>query len=206
MWIIYCHTNRINGKRYIGQTMQNIKKRWYDQLYGASNINSNTHDYYFSRAIRKYGKDNWDHEILEENLETLNAANEAEQWWIGHFCSNDNRFGYNQISGGGSYGKLPNDIKIKISKSLTGIKRSSETKEKDRQANLGKRKFKNKKSTSSSKYYGVRKNSKNRWRAEIVYLNNNYYLGSFLTEIEAAKTVNSKLIEIYGESAVLNLL
>ena len=43
---------------------------------------------------------NWEHIVLEDSIQTIEAANEAEIWWIGHFCSNDSRFGYNSTTGG----------------------------------------------------------------------------------------------------------
>ncbi len=54
-----------------------------------------------TRAIRKYGRDAFDHEVLEE-CSTLEAANEAEQWWIAHFGSDDLVLGYNLDAGGKS--------------------------------------------------------------------------------------------------------
>jgi hypothetical protein len=55
----------------------------------------------FARAIRKYGPSAFTHEVLEE-ADTLDAANEAEQWWIAHFGSDDRALGYNVEPGGGA--------------------------------------------------------------------------------------------------------
>ena len=60
-YTIYKHTNIINNKSYIGQTCQDVKKRWGNGLgYKTCPI--------FYQAILKYGWDNFTHEILEENL------------------------------------------------------------------------------------------------------------------------------------------
>ena len=63
---IYCHTNKINGKKYIGQTHD------YQKRCQPSNYKGCTKFYY---AILKYGWENFSHEILEQNL-TLKEANE----------------------------------------------------------------------------------------------------------------------------------
>lgn len=52
---IYKITNRINGKSYVGQSI-NMEKRFKEHLY--------KQDTYIDRAIHKYGKDNFNFEIL----------------------------------------------------------------------------------------------------------------------------------------------
>jgi hypothetical protein len=54
---IYCHTNKINGKQYIGQTIQIPEARWNNGL-GYKNQR------YFYRDIIKYGWENFDHKII----------------------------------------------------------------------------------------------------------------------------------------------
>ena len=61
-YIIYAHINKINNKVYVGQTCQNPEKRW---DYGSGYKKHNLH---FYNAIKKYGWDNFEHEILFENL------------------------------------------------------------------------------------------------------------------------------------------
>ena len=56
-YAVYVHINKINDKRYVGQT-NNIERRW----------RSNGIDYknslYFYNAIQKYGWNNFKHIIL----------------------------------------------------------------------------------------------------------------------------------------------
>ncbi len=78
-YVIYCHTNRVNGKRYVGQTSKTIGRRWYEHVNAArNNLNGCRH---FHAAIRKYGPDVFDHEILD--IVTSRAgADAAERVWI----------------------------------------------------------------------------------------------------------------------------
>ena len=88
---IYRIVNKTNQKSYIGQSV-NIKMRLGQHFRNAYNSNTHTYNYPVSRAIRKYGKENFDFEILEicdlENLTT------KEQYWIDYYDAINN--GYNQ--------------------------------------------------------------------------------------------------------------
>lgn len=118
MWLIYKHINKINGKIYVGQTKFTMNKRWNEEVNTA--FNSNQHSkYYFSNAIRKYGKDNWLHEIIEENIESQELSDIREIYWISEFKSNQKEFGYNSTSGGGSM-RITQEVKDKISKNRKG--------------------------------------------------------------------------------------
>ena len=99
---IYMHKNKINGKVYIGQTMQSLKQRW-----------NNGHGYikcpYFYKAIQKYGWDNFEHILLEDNL-TKDEADEKEISYIDKYKSHKSEYGYN-ISLGGA-GSLKENIPV----------------------------------------------------------------------------------------------
>ena len=60
-YCVYKHTNKINGKVYIGQSM-NPKDRWSRQGHQYKGCT------YFYNAIQKYGWNNFIHEILIDNL------------------------------------------------------------------------------------------------------------------------------------------
>ena len=90
-YIIYAHINKINQKVYIGQTNQ--KKPEYRWGKFGSGYKRQT----FYKVIEKYGWDNFEHIILEENL-TQNEANEREKYYIKFYNSQEN--GYNNTEGG----------------------------------------------------------------------------------------------------------
>lgn len=82
MGYIYKIQNKINNKIYIGQTRYNINKRWSEHCFSSFELNSN---YPLHRAIRKYGKENFTIDIVEEISDDL--LNEHEVYWIGFYHS-----------------------------------------------------------------------------------------------------------------------
>lgn len=97
MYIIYLINNMINNKKYIGLTSKTLEERWGQHCNEALNKQSN---YTFHKAIRKYGKDNFEKIILEENL-TKEEAKERERYWIKYYNSySGNKLGYNDTYGG----------------------------------------------------------------------------------------------------------
>ena len=92
-WVIYKHTNKVNGKVYIGQTCQKPEYRWgqFGQKYSKDNLK-------FFHAIQKYGWFNFEHEIIEKNIKSQELADEREIFWISYYDSYYN--GYNMTKGG----------------------------------------------------------------------------------------------------------
>jgi len=100
---IYSITNIINGKIYIGQSIE-IEKRWRRHK---NELKNNKHDnIYLQRSVNKYGFDNFQFEIIEECKKEL--LNEREIYWISNYNSNSFIKGYNSESGG-SLGKTLSD-------------------------------------------------------------------------------------------------
>ena len=113
MYIVYQHKNKINGKIYIGITMQEPEKRWKQ----GEGYRSSPH---FYSAIQKYGWDNFEHNILFQNL-TKEEACIKEQELIAKFNSSNREFGYNSTSGGEVF-VMNEETKHKISQALMGNK------------------------------------------------------------------------------------
>ena len=64
MGYIYCITNLINGKKYIGQTVRSIQDRFKDHSHQAYRPENDSRP--ICRAIRKYGIENFSIEQIEE--------------------------------------------------------------------------------------------------------------------------------------------
>ena len=129
---IYCITNMVNGKVYIGQT-NSLKNRKAKHLCGARN--GKNHPLYDS--IRKHGESVFVFHVLEEC--TDDAVDEHERYWIDHFQSRDRRFGYNLESGGCKGKKLSDETRQKISKAKKGKCLSLETRKRMSESRKGKR-------------------------------------------------------------------
>ena len=63
------YENKINQHKYIGMT-NNFERRKKDHI--SASFNSNSSDYFLPihSAIRKYGKENFNYIILEDNINT----------------------------------------------------------------------------------------------------------------------------------------
>ena len=85
-YLIYKHTSPSN-KVYIGITSQTPEKRWH----GGANYSGQP---YFYNAIRKYGWDNFKHDIIRSGL-TEEEAKIAERKLIKRYDSRNREFGYN---------------------------------------------------------------------------------------------------------------
>lgn len=92
---IYKVTNLINGKIYIGQTIQTVKNRWYRHC-GKSGISKEEMNTHFKRALLKYGKENFKVETLEKCDPT--ELDEKEKYYIAYY--NSYKEGYNSTLGG----------------------------------------------------------------------------------------------------------
>ena len=89
MWI-YKITNIQNNKIYIGQTIRSVRDRFHRHINDALNNNLDTH---FARAIRKYGRDSFIIEVIDEATNQT-ELNQKEQYWIQYY--NSIQDGYNE--------------------------------------------------------------------------------------------------------------
>ena len=94
---IYKVTNLVDGKIYIGQS-KNIGQRWTKHRCSPFNTNSEQYDTPFYRAIRKYGIDNFQFEVIEQC--SIDLLDEREIYWINFYDSTNLNKGYNLTSGG----------------------------------------------------------------------------------------------------------
>lgn len=112
-YCIYKHTSP-SGKSYIGQTSDYIIRT-------SSHLQGNSTCRLFSNAIKKYGWNNFTHDILIENL-SIEEATKYEEFYISeHNTLAPN--GYNLTSGGLNYIRSE-ETKQLISSSRLGQKRN----------------------------------------------------------------------------------
>jgi len=120
-YCVYKHTNKANGKSYIGRTHLNPLHRW--RVDGSGYDTSNE----FGKAIKEFGWDNFSHEILVYGIKGKKQADELEIAFIKQFNTIAPN-GYNTEDGGinGSVNRKP----YKEKRPKSGWHHSEETKQK----------------------------------------------------------------------------
>lgn len=120
---IYCIINKVNGKLYIGQTIQKPEQRLKDHYHEINRKDSHASKSIFLKALNKYKREEFLQVILWQGNSLL--LNEKEVYYIKLF---ESKFpnGYNLAEGGGGRRgyKLPKDVVIKMSLARKGKKLS----------------------------------------------------------------------------------
>lgn len=126
---IYAIINLVNNKIYVGQTKRGYRKRFLEH------IKPNDGSPYLKNAIKKYGVDNFECELLDIAYDQ-ETANEKEKSWISALKTFNGKNGYNILMGG-NVKPLNSDTKNKMSSSkkgelnsFYGKKHSTQSKEK----------------------------------------------------------------------------
>jgi group I intron endonuclease len=195
--LIYCEPHEIN--RYEQEVVNYFSKSYLLYNICLENVNNNTGVVSRDETRKKISESHadmkkekhpmWGREHTEETKKKISLANSGENSWMW------NKRGENNPN----YGKkLSEETKLKISLSGIGRVPSEETRKNISSKKQGKKR-------TNKKYIGIRRR-KNRWESRITCQGVSYQIGSFLTEIEAAIAYNQKAIELYGESARLNII
>jgi len=184
---VYLITNLINGKQYVGQTVETIEIRFGNHCSSKNPV--------ISRAIRKYGKKNFKVEEIDVayNQEELNLIEGVYISWFNTLVPN----GYNVkeiIDGKGRHSK----------ETIEKIRKSCNKEENLKIFSENGKKFRGKyyKKSLHSKYIGVYIN-KNRYCSKI-YCSKSIHLGLYKNEIDAAKAYDIAAIKYFGHDCNLN--
>lgn len=95
---IYIMKNFVNGKYYIGQTVQSGQERFSQHIREAYAKGRKEYNYCISRGIRKYGKEAFDFAILAEKV-PIDILDLIEEHYIDLYNTTDPKYGYNMSIG-----------------------------------------------------------------------------------------------------------
>lgn len=113
---IYKILNLVNGKIYIGQSVDILNRRWPYHIYC---LNSGNHyNKHLQYAWVKYGEKNFEFTIVEECSE--DQLDIKEMYYIDLYKSYIPEFGYNKTLGGEG-GRATEETKVKMSESHKGL-------------------------------------------------------------------------------------
>lgn len=191
--LIYCYTNKINGKKYIGQTIHEKRRM-------ATHKSAKSKSSQFHSAIKKYGWDNFKYEVLYKR-DFINSDDASfsldlmEIYYISLF--NTFRNGYNATEGASS---CTEEMRLKRSENMKensywrGKHLSEETKRKISNSRVGKK-------------YGKHQSSTIKKMSDIKRGENNPFYGKHHTEetkeklsrINRGKIVSEEQMKIISE-------
>ena len=95
---IYIMKNFVNGKYYVGQTVQSAQERFSQHIREAYAEGRREYNYCISRGIRKYGKEAFDFAILADNV-PIDMLDIGEEHYIDMYMTTDPKYGYNTSIG-----------------------------------------------------------------------------------------------------------
>lgn len=121
MGIIYCYTNKVNGKKYIGQTLYPSQRKRSHRF----NVNEGVKNKFYD-AVRCYGWESFSYEVLEET-ENLD---ECEVKWISHYNTLVDGYNLNEGGCGNSGHSRALDSIEKQREKMKGIRKSDEVRKK----------------------------------------------------------------------------
>lgn len=122
---VYKITNIINNKVYIGITSRDVELRFIEHK---SRARCEGYGHYLHMAINKYGEENFIVETLHTTVD-IEEALEIEYELIKYYNSTNKQYGYN-LTDGGQYTKVTQEVKDKISNSKLGHSVSQDTRDK----------------------------------------------------------------------------
>ncbi|MBR5303473.1 MAG: GIY-YIG nuclease family protein [Candidatus Gastranaerophilales bacterium] len=195
-----------NNKVYIGITNKNVNSRWRKNGVGYTNCPR------MNNAINKYGWENVEHKILYEYL-TKEEAEQKEIELIAQYKSNYREFGYNIANGGMHKGKCSEETKKKIRNSGAsktffkkgetswnkGIPQSSEAKEKNRIAHIGKKQSQETKLKRSKSLKGHRMSEET--KLKIKQTKQEHYPNGYRHSIETINKIQENRSKIRSDEA-----
>lgn len=169
---IYKITNLVNGKIYVGQTIRPINIRFSNHV-----SQSKAHEYPISKAIRKYGRENFKIDEID-NAFSKEELDEKEVAWIDELNSTNNKIGYNRHRGGQKHGGIPHTEEDKYKLRITAMAKTG--------------------------FQGVF-NNRHTYTANLVINGENHFVYG-IKEFNDALEVRDMMTKYYlGKNAVLNL-
>lgn len=124
MSIIYILENKINKKKYVGQTTKSLHRRIIEHKHTNSLI---------GKAIKKYGEENFEKTIIEVSYELLNEEEIKKIAELNTIYPN----GYNLTTGGEGIKNPTKEVREKIGRTHRGKIVSLETRKKMSESDKG---------------------------------------------------------------------
>lgn len=107
--IIYCITNKVNGKQYVGQTVRTLEERYKEHIRNKTS--------YLGKAIKKYGRENFTAEVIDSSL-LIDDLNEKEIYWTKKLNTKIPH-GYNLVDGGDNTLGYNHTLEARMKMSMT---------------------------------------------------------------------------------------
>jgi group I intron endonuclease len=128
-------TNKLNGSRYVGQTVRTLSERW------ARHCDAHSDCHYLRSAIEKYGKNNFEIKVIVR-CNSLEEMNHRETYYIKLFNTMAPN-GYNIVPGGNrgpsrKGQKNSEESKLKVAATLKGHSVSEDSRRKMSFRKMGK--------------------------------------------------------------------